>query len=345
MQHTRYVVSSFLISIGFLAVSALGVRTVATDSDLHSRAFEFTYRVHLDPTSLGEGSVRLWIPYPHSDAHQEISDLTIEGTVPGAVYEEPGHGNLDYFVSVPSPNGPVDVTMRFRAVRRENVHRDFTRADAGRSLPEEVQRYLRPDALVPMNPEIRTQAERITAGQSTPAAKARAIYDYAIAHLKYDKTGQGWGHGDLLYVCDEKRGNCTDFHAFFIGFARAVGIPARFSIGFPIPPDESKGTISGYHCWAEFYLSGYGWVPVDASEAWKHPEKKDYFFGGHDENRIQFTTGRDLVLRPAQQGGPLNYFIYPYAEIDGRPVQGLEYEFSFRDLDGTSGEKRAPSAK
>jgi len=35
---------------------------------------------------------------------------------------------------------------------------------------------------------------------------------------------------------------------------------------------------------------------VDASEAWKHPDKKDYFFGAHDDNRLQFTVGRDIRL-------------------------------------------------
>ena len=34
-------------------------------------------------------------------------------------------------------------------------------------------------------------------------------------------------------------------------------------------------TIPGYHCWADFYLDGVGWVPVDASEAWKAQEKAD----------------------------------------------------------------------
>jgi len=69
---------------------------------------------------------------------------------------------------------------------------------------------------------------------------------------------------------------------------------------------------------------------VDASEAWKHPEKKNYFFGGHDDNRLQFSIGRDIRLDPSQQGEPLNYFIYPYAELDGKPV-GLKSEFSFQD--------------
>jgi hypothetical protein len=79
-------------------------------------------------------------------------------------------------------------------------------------------------------------------------------------------------------------------------------------------------------------LEPYGWIPVDTSEAWKNPPKRDYFFGAHDVNRVQFTTGRDIRLRPAQKGDPLNYFIYPYAELDGKPFSAMESKFSFRDL-------------
>jgi hypothetical protein len=100
------------------------------------------------------------------------------------------------------------------------------------------------------------------------------------------KTGEGWGHGHTLWACDSRHGNCTDFHSVFISMARAEKIPARFQIGFPLPADKHSAEIPGYHRWAEFYLDSTGWVPIDISEAWKHPEKHDYFFGAHDVNRV-----------------------------------------------------------
>jgi transglutaminase-like putative cysteine protease len=139
--------------------------------------------------------------------------------------------------------------------------------------------------------------------------------------MKYDKSGEGWGRGDSLWACDSRRGNCTDFHSVFISLMRAAGIPARFEIGFPIG-EAVSGEIPGYHCWAEFYLDGTGWVPVDISEAWKAPARHDYFFGTIDTNRLRFSTGRDVTLDPKQDGPPLNYFVYPYVEVDGKPFQG-----------------------
>jgi transglutaminase-like putative cysteine protease len=117
--------------------------------------------------------------------------------------------------------------------------------------------------------------------------------------------------------------------------ARSQGIPARFEIGFPLPADKRSAEIEGYHCWAEFFEPTRGWIPVDISEAWKHPEKRDYFFGAHDDNRVQFTMGRDLVLNPKQDGEPLNYFVYPYVEVAGRTFPNVSMDFSFADAGST----------
>ena len=104
---------------------------------------------------------------------------------------------------------------------------------------------------------------------------------------------------------------------------------------YSLPADKHSAEIPGYHCWAEFYLDSTGWVPVDISEAWKHQEKHDYFFGAHDVNRVQFTQGRDLTLAPAQEGAPLNYFVYPYVEIGGKECPNVSIAFSFEDVDAT----------
>jgi hypothetical protein len=44
------------------------------------------------------------------------------------------------------------------------------------------------------------------------------------------------------------------------------------------------------------------------------------------------TRGRDLLLVPRQAADPLNYFVYPYAEADGKPVEDLDRTFSWKDF-------------
>ena len=47
---------------------------------------------------------------------------------------------------------------------------------------------------------------------------------------------------------------------------------------------------------------------------------------------VQFTQGRDLKLAPAQEGAPLNYFVYPYVEIGGKEYPNVSIAFSFEDV-------------
>ena len=91
-----------------------------------------------------------------------------------------------------------------------------------------------------------------------------------------------------------------------------------------------------YHCWADFFEPEHGWVPVDISEAWKDQVKRHYFFGAHDDNRIEFSMGRDLKLNPAQDGEALNYFVYPYVEVDGKKYENVSPTFSFADTAASS---------
>ena len=75
-------------------------------------------------------------------------------------------------------------------------------------------------------------------------------------------------------------------------------------------------------------------MPVDISEASKHPDRRDYFFGHLDADRVTLSTGRDLRLMPSQSGPPLNFFAGPYAEVDGKPwpSERVRSTLHFRDV-------------
>jgi transglutaminase-like putative cysteine protease len=307
-----------------------------------SRTFFFTYQVHIPPQPDAQGKLKLWLPLPQLDAFQKVQGLQVDSVAAHSEGRETQYGN-SYALFEPTTaqlTAGFDATIRFTATRFEHkVSLDTASLKiAANNTPanSELQRYLEPDKLVPLNGVIADLAKENTAGDTSQVAKARHIYDYVVATMRYDKSGEGWGRGDAIWACSSKRGNCTDFHSLLIGMMRASGIPARFEIGFPLSEGKSEGDIPGYHCWAEFYLDGIGWVPVDASEAWKNPAKRDYFFGAHDVNRVFFSYGRDLRLSPEQKGDPLNYFVYPYAELNGKPFSGLQTHFAFRDVSVSS---------
>jgi transglutaminase-like putative cysteine protease len=217
-----------------------------------SRAFEFKYTVRVKEPPKDAARLRLWIPVPTSDGQQEISNLRIKSALRYEMHDEAEyHDHYAYLDIDPRKQpAPIEIEMTFKAVRRENrvPVREAGAPPAAVSRPVELARSLAPDRLVPLDGLIARLASEQTKGVERPLDKARAIYDYVLSVMSYDKSGEGWGRGDAIYACNVKRGNCTDFHALFIGMMRASGIPARFEIGFPLPRDRKSGEISGYHC-------------------------------------------------------------------------------------------------
>jgi transglutaminase-like putative cysteine protease len=314
-----------------LLLSVMLAPALAAEAQAAPHHFTFQYSFTVKNVAPGQ-RLRVWIPLAHSDEWQEVRVLSESGDLPLKPEREREYGNrLLYAETVHAGRSEYRFTVNYDVVRRERAvlagGKFVAAADPARS--RELSRFLEPDKLVPVTgPPAQLAAEQ-TAGKATELEKAQAIYDYVFHTLRYDKSGTGWGRGDALWACDAKHGNCTDFHSLFVSMARSQKIPARFEIGFPVPADQASGQVTGYHCWADFYVPGRGWVPVDISEAWKAPAKHDYFFGTLDTQRVQFTLGRDLTLTPRQDGPPLNYFVYPYVEVDGAAYPNVDNAFSF----------------
>jgi transglutaminase-like putative cysteine protease len=295
-----------------------------------SRSFEFSYQLLAGELPTGE-AVDIYLPLPAQHAGQRVVASSLQSNLPGEIGVEERHGNRYYRIHRPANiNAPVQATLSW-TVERSTVTAGSTEG----ASEAELARYLAPNSLVPVGHEIlqpilaEIHAQR---ADDSPEATARAIYDWVVDNVEYKKVGTGWGNGDTFWACSERYGNCTDFHALFIALARSEGIPARFEIGFPVPLERPAGDIGGYHCWVQFYLPGRGWVPIDASEAAKHPQQRELLYGTHPADRIHFTTGRDLVLSGGSAAQPLNYFVYPYVEVGGKPWRvKLDTRFSYRE--------------
>jgi len=304
----------------FLLSSAIATRAADNPGVVKGTdQFEFVYRVKLPEIT---GDARVWIPLAKTDSFQTVTVEELNIPMKWEKVQDQDYGNDICVLHPKSEDSGKTIELRYRVVRREKAA-----YPAGNT---EAARYLRPEKLVPINETFKTLAQKATAGKTDDLDRAKALYDHVMGRMRYDKSGTGWGRGDAKYACDVRTGNCTDFHSYFIALARSIGIPARFAIGATIPADRNEGTIEGYHCWAEFLADGR-WVPVDISEAWKNPKLADYYFGHNPANRFELTKGRDLVVDPEPQSGPINFLAYPLLEMNGE-VTKPETTFTFRRI-------------
>lgn len=305
------------------AISGLG-----SGEDVKSRHFLFNYEATVTGLTPGK-TAHVWLPYPQSSQDQEIR--VAKKNLPGKhqVGSEPKYANkILYFPAYVENGSSVSFSVTYDIRRRE------VKGDAGSKVGQiEVAKFLQADKLVPVGGKAVTLLENIEL-PNDQLRLGRVMYDAVNAHMKYSKDGAGWGRGDSEWACDSRFGNCTDFHSVFISMARAKQMPAKFEMGFPVPAKRGQGEIGSYHCWAFFQPVGRGWIPVDISEANKDAKMTDYYFGNLTEDRVGFTIGRDFDLVPKQDGPPLNFFIYPYVEVDGKPYAAdkVKRKFSYQDL-------------
>lgn len=322
-------------------------------NDAPQRNFAFKYKLSLEANPLK--NIKIWIPVPQSNEVQTISNLNIETEVDYIVKKESKNGNKYLYIELKDGlEKPIDIILDFNVNRKQRGAQDFANVSEGN--------YLMANRLVPVGERF----DSIVAANSLRADKMDSVYKFVLNEMYYGKpkstnindayysklpqeikkgiskdsvvalfeytkihTGEyTFGNGNSNYACDISVGNCTDFHSYFMSLARSMEVPARFHIGFSIPKGK-KGRIGGYHCWADYYNKT--WIPVDISEADKHPEKEEFYCGNIDANRVEFSNGRDIIL-DNYSNGPVNFFIYPLIEIDGKLSDKYKKEFSFHEI-------------
>ncbi len=298
------------------------------------RNFIFDYDLVLKNIQRDASRIKIWVPFPTERPYQKVEYIKEKTSLePNIIYDKRYNNRILHYSANPPESSSLEINLHYKIKRYEYMNKPgIASNDRGAVGAGRPDNYLKPSRLVTISPRVKRIAASITRGKTRDVEKARAIYDYVFYNVAYDKTVPGWGKGDTERVCDIKKGNCTDFHSLFISLARASGIPAKFVIGVPIPSEKTSQSRS-YHCWAEFYAKDYGWIPVDISEAWKDKTKYEYHFGTLDENRIELTHGRDIILDTSQSKESLNYFIYPYVEIDGKVFENVDTVFSFKDIE------------
>jgi len=194
--------------------------------------------------------------------------------------------------------------------------------------------------------------------------KAKAIYNWVVDNTHRDPKTRGCGQGDVKLMLETNNlgGKCADINAVFVALARSVGIAARDAYGIRIA-DSARGYKSlgksgditkAQHCRAEFYATGFGWVPVDPADVRKvileetgglpanDPKVlaiREYLFGNWEMNWMAYNYDHDVVLPGSKLGkaGAIPFLMYPQAEnsegrFDSLDPDNFKYKITSRKI-------------
>lgn len=330
-----------------LAFSMLGWASGAWAANSRSGSITMEFDLSDHPS---DETTQLWIPYPISDRDQVITNIKVRGDYSeSAVYTDRKFSTPMLYARWDKGVKSRRLAFSFNAIRNEVVRRDFPAKEAEWD-PADYSMWLAETSLGPIDGQVKILADQITEGQKTVLGKAKAIYDWVCKNMYRDPKTIGCGPGDVCALLEKPGGKCTDIHSVYVSLARAAGVPARETFGIRQGKKPIQDISKWQHCWAEFYLPGYGWVPVDPAdvrkmmlkqdlklEDKKTQEYKEYFWGAWDQYRVKFAVGRDLLLNPPQYGSTVNTFGYPYAQIGKETLNWLDpatfkYTFTYREM-------------
>jgi transglutaminase-like putative cysteine protease len=314
----------------FAGVALVGALLAPAAVPGEERAGTVSFDIAVDAPP-GARTVKLWFPYPTSDLEQSIERLGFNGNYSTfTLAREPRSGALYLYAEWSGVSGKPRLAVTFHARARER--RVAPLAESAAPVPAEVRKYLEAEFWIPSDdPKVKAMAARIVAGKRGLLARARAVYDWTVENTRRDPDVPGCGFGDVEATLASRSGKCADVSSVFVALARAAGVPAREVFGLRLGGPGEKDITDGHHCWAEFYLPGTGWVPVDPADVHRvvlsggldaaaARPVREYYFGAVDERRIALQRGGRGLSFPEGNRERVNYFMYPYAEVDGKPL-------------------------
>lgn len=282
--------------------------------------YEITDHFIVSPPSENVEALDVWCPVIPDTPHQRVLDLDVHAEHPFELTREAEFGNLVLHSRYANPGVDAEFEIRYMVERQTppGLTADVSRARP-LATPELFARTLAPERHVDVDERTRTLANEIAAGETNALEQARRFFNHVTGTMTYDAHQQSYvGSTEHALTCSV--GNCNDIHALFVSLCRSAGIPARFVLGQALEapePGAEDCEVCGYHCWAEFFVTGLGWLSADASCATKYGTHG--LFGNLEANHIAWSTGRDLLLAPPQRAGRSLFFAAPYAEADGSP--------------------------
>lgn len=300
------------------------------------RTFEITTTVNLKNKS---GPSKLWLPLPlnQDTLFQRTLGHTWAGNPANASMRRLPDGNLEvFFCEWPdSSDARLQLTTLVTTADR---HFDVTKRTVAPDREDILRHNLQASQLIPNDGLAFQLGERILGRIKDPVAQAKAIYDWVVDNTIYDPGLPGSGTGDVRrqLIQGQYGGRSADINGLFVGICRAIGIPARCVYGMRTGSSRlfrslglsSDDATRGQHVRAEFYVPGYGWIPVDPSDVRraialealsdldsKLISLKKILFGVWEMNWIAFNLGTDVIL-PGKTS-PIPFLLMPQLETSG----------------------------
>lgn len=319
------------------------------------RGYEITTTVHLKQMP---ERARLWLPLPlnQDTLYQRTIGHQWSGNAELSNMRRLPDGDLEvFFCEWKAGSAEEPRLVLTTQVMTADRHFDVARRSVAPERPDILRRNLQSSGLIPNDGAAHQLGARIVGRIRDPLAQAKAIFDWVVDQAVYDPQLPAGKGGDIRAQFETGRfgGRSLEINGLFVALCRAIGIPSRCVHGLRLGPSRLFGKLGladadatrGQHCRAEFYIPGYGWIPVDASDVRRAAmleglterdsrvlALRKILFGVWEMNWMAYNRGADLNLPGSSFRLP--FFTLPRLELgESGDAKPFEYSISVRRLD------------
>jgi transglutaminase-like putative cysteine protease len=269
----------------------------------NKRSYSFSYAVDIRVLQAAPPNLLyLWVPRPAASASQRNPKLLSRNM--DSFVENYRGTDLFQLANLGSGSAAeirqtwvAEVYAQETSLRPQNIKQDA-------SSPVHAA-YTRATELLPAADEgIRALGARICGRERNPYLKARMIYEWLLKEGNILPPGARGAPGGALEALELKQADPYSAVLLFCSLARAMGVPAIPVSGVLVSRNEALK-----HYWAEFWIDGFGWIPLDPAlgagagpEGFVPREKGAWYFGNLDNQRIAFSRGETLLSRMDPRG-------------------------------------------
>lgn len=273
--------------------------------------------------AVGKGTYEVWLAGPLEC--EDCRNVTMTVTSPAPTKVAKGKDTDATFVYYDfTPDGYLpreinaSVTWEFITFERYAYWEGLKREEYDKSS-DLYKEYTKLESPINSHPVLKKEALRCIPEGDPTDYKTTALnaYNYELEHFVYnyqdleDMVYNGLQATTPSYrAWENKSGVCDELANVYCSMLREAGIPARPVAGWV---HDRTLHFAGGHAWAEFYLPGAGWVPVDPT--WGSSQELidqrnsilgfkrqiswgDYYFGKHEPYRIVMFKDWNYTLNP-----------------------------------------------